>query len=55
MLDFIHKKLDNRQKEPTAVLCGLVDFIKAFNRIDHNVIVTILSDLNVPHVPSASS
>jgi hypothetical protein len=47
MLDFIHKKLDNGQKEPTAVLSGLVDFSKAFNRIDHNVIVTILSDLNV--------
>ena len=35
MLDFIHKKLDNGQKEPTAVLCGLVDFSNAFNRIDH--------------------
>ena len=29
-------------------MCALVDFSKAFNRIDHNVIVTILSDLNVP-------
>ena len=26
----------------------LVDFSKAFNRIDHNVIVTILADLNIP-------
>ena len=25
-----------------------MDFSKAFNRIDHNTIVTILSDLNVP-------
>ena len=48
MLDFIHKNLDNGHKTPTAVLCGLVDFSKAFNRMDHNVIVTILSDLNVP-------
>ena len=47
MLDFIQKNLDNT-KEPTAVLAGLIDFSKAFNRIDHNVIVTILSDLNVP-------
>ena len=48
MLDFIQKNLDNWSKNPTAVVCGLVDFSKAFNRMDHNVIVTILSDLNVP-------
>ena len=48
MLDFIHSSLDNTAKRPTAVVCALVDFSKAFNRIDHNVIVTILSDLNVP-------
>ena len=48
MMDFIHKNLDNGTKKPTAVLAGLVDFSKAFNRIDHNVIVTILSDLNIP-------
>ena len=29
-------------------ICGLVDFSKALNCIDHNVIVTILSDLNIP-------
>ena len=48
MLDFIHKNLDDNQNKPTAVLAGLVDFSKAFNRIDHGIIVTILSDLNVP-------
>ena len=48
MLDFIQMNLDNGSKKPTAVVCGLVDFSKAFNRMDHNVIVTILSDLNVP-------
>ena len=48
MLDFIQKNLDDNQKNPTAVLAGLVDFSKAFNRIDHNIIITILSDLNVP-------
>ena len=48
LLDFVHKNLDNNQQEPSAVLCCLVDFSKAFNRIDHNTIVTILSDLNVP-------
>ena len=48
MLDFIYRHLDQNHKKPTAVLAGLVDFSKAFNRIDHNVIVTILSDLNIP-------
>ena len=48
MLDFVHRNLDNSQQEPSAVVCCLVDFSKAFNRIDHNIIVTILSDLNVP-------
>ena len=48
MLDFIHKNLNQNHKHPTAVLAGLVDFSKAFNRIDHNIIITILSDLNIP-------
>ena len=48
MMDFIHKKLDTGHKNQTAVLGCLVDFSKAFNRIDHNIITTILSDLNVP-------
>ena len=48
MLDFIQSNLDRNHKEPTAVLVGLVDFSKAFNRIDHNILVTILADLNVP-------
>lgn len=42
MLDFTHRSLDKNHKEPTAVLAGLVDFSKAFNRIDHNTIITIL-------------
>ena len=48
MLDFIHKNIDKSHKEPTAVLAGLVDFSKAFNRMEHNVLVTILSDLSIP-------
>ena len=48
MLDFVHRSIDKSHQEPTAVLAGLVDFSKAFNRIDHNVIITILSDLNIP-------
>ena len=48
MLDFIQKKLDTGQKKQTAVMACMVDFSKAFNRIDHNIITTILSDINVP-------
>ena len=48
MLDFIYKNLDKNYKEPTAVLTALVDFSKAFNRIDHTILVSILADLNVP-------
>ena len=48
MLDFIYKNLDQNSKTPTAVLCALIDFSKAFNRIDHNILVTLLSDLNIP-------
>ena len=48
MLDFIHSHLDKSHRQPTCVLMALVDFSKAFNRMDHNTIVTILSDLNIP-------
>ena len=34
--------------EQTAVLACMVDFSKAFNRQDHNIIITKLSDLGVP-------
>ena len=48
MLDFIYKNLDQSSKSPTTVLCALIDFSKAFNCIDHNNLVTPLSDLNIP-------
>ena len=35
-------------KEPTAVLACLVDFSKAFNRQDHGILITKLSDMGVP-------
>ena len=47
MIHFILLKVD--QKKPTAVLATLVDFSKAFNRICHNRLLTILSDLNIPN------
>ena len=33
--------------EPTAILACLVDFSKAFNRQDHSIIITKLSDMGV--------
>ena len=48
MTDFILKKLDNCSKNPGAVIAATVDFSKAFNRMCHNTIVTILADLNIP-------
>ena len=47
-MDFIHRNLDKKKVKPSLVLTGIVDFFKAFKWIDHNVIVTILSDLNIP-------
>ena len=34
--------------EPTAVLACLIDFSKAFNRQDHHILITKLSDMGVP-------
>ena len=48
MIDFIHRKLDTGGKDQAAVIACLVDFSKAFNRMDHNILITILSDLNIP-------
>ena len=33
---------------PIAILACTIDFFKAFNRIDHNLLITKLSDLGVP-------
>ena len=35
-------------KVPNAVPAVLIDFSKAFNRINHNAVITILSNMNVP-------
>ena len=46
LVNFILYNQDER--EATSVLAGLVDFSKAFNRQDHNILITKLSDLGVP-------
>ena len=49
LIEFINFILYNQDaREPTAVLACLVDFAKAFNRQDHNILVTKLSDMGVP-------
>ena len=35
-------------KTPHATLAVMIDFQKAFNRINHNLIITILSNMGVP-------
>ena len=48
MFDFVLRNLDDASKTPKAVIAATVDFSKAFNRMEHNTIITILSDLNIP-------
>ena len=45
-MNFILFNQDN--SEPTSVLACFVDFAKAFNRQDHSILVTKLSDMGVP-------
>ena len=46
LVNFILHSQD--RSEPTAVLLCLVDFSKAFNRQDHHILITKLSDLGAP-------
>ena len=49
LIDFVNFVLFNQDlKVPHAVIAAMVDFQKAFNKIDHNVIITILSEMGVP-------
>ena len=49
LIEFINFILYNQDsQEPTAVLACLVDFSKAFNRQDHNILIKKLSDMGVP-------
>ena len=46
LLHFVHSTLD--LKEPHAVLVALVDISKAFNRIDHSLVIQDLYDMHTP-------
>ena len=48
LIEFINFIQHQQELENTAVLACLVDFSKAFNRQDHNILITKLSDLGVP-------
>ena len=49
LIDFVNFILYNQDLAvPHAVLAAMVDFSKAFNRINHNTIITILSEMGVP-------
>ena len=46
LLDFVHSAWDKRQ--PNAVLAACVDLSKAFNRIDHSLVIGDLYDMHTP-------
>ena len=49
LIEFINFVLYNRDlKEPHAMLAVLINFSKAFNRQDHNILLTLLCGLGVP-------
>ena len=45
---FILKTGDLPSSLPHSVILALIDFSKAFNRMDHNILVSLLSDSGVP-------
>ena len=46
LLDFVHINWDKRQ--PHAVLAACVDLSRAFNRVDHSLVVQDLFDMHTP-------
>ena len=49
IIEFIHFILSCQDnQDQTAILACMVDFSKAFNRQNHNLIITKLSDMGVP-------
>ena len=46
LLHFIHANLD--KTDPHAVVLALIDLSKAFNRVDHTMVIEDLHDMSVP-------
>ena len=49
LIDFVNFVLYNEDlKTPHTVIAALIDFSKAFNKINHNIIIARLSEMGVP-------
>ena len=49
LIEFITFILSNQEsKDARAILACMIDFSKAFNRQNHNILITKLSDMDVP-------
>ena len=49
LIEFVNFVLYNQDmSNPRAIVALLVDFKKAFNRQNHNKLITLLSDMGVP-------
>ena len=48
LVNYIYTELDRDQARSTAVAAMAVDLSKAFNRLDHCKLITMLYDMNVP-------
>ena len=49
LIELLNFVLYNQEfDEPVIILLCAVDFSKAFNNIDHNIVITKLSDMGVP-------
>ena len=49
LIEFVNFILSNQDgRSPTAILACMVDFSKAFNRQNHSILITKLSDMGVP-------
>ena len=46
LLHFVHANVD--KAEPHAVVLALIDLSKAFNRVDHSLVIEDLHNMNVP-------
>ena len=45
-MHFIHKSLDNYK--PSSVIAAFIDMSKAFKKVDHNILIEDLYDMNCP-------
>ena len=46
--NFIMNKTDTAPNDPNSIIIALIDFSKGFSKINHNKILTRLSDWNTP-------